>query len=116
MSKLHAKITGLGKYLPERILSNADLEKMVDTSDEWITKRVGIKERRISDDATFASDLAAKAAENRRFFSMGGPPLYASVNSIITKRGSSVNEKALPGMTKTDLIFLLDRRPVPCYT
>lgn len=64
MSKLHAKIAGLGKYLPERILSNADLEKMVDTSDEWITKRVGIKERRISDDTTFASDLAAKAAEN----------------------------------------------------
>ncbi len=63
MSKLHAKIVGLGKYLPEKVLTNADLEKMVDTSDEWITKRVGIKERRISDEDIFASDLAAKAAE-----------------------------------------------------
>ena len=37
MSKLHAKIIGLGKYLPEKILTNAELEMMVDTSDEWIT-------------------------------------------------------------------------------
>ena len=64
MSKLHAKIIGLGKYLPEKILTNAELEKMVDTSDEWITKRVGIKERHISDEDIFASDLAARAAEN----------------------------------------------------
>ena len=40
-------ITGTGSYLPERILTNQDLEKMVDTSDEWITSRTGIKERRI---------------------------------------------------------------------
>lgn len=64
MSKLHAKIVGVGKYLPEKVLSNADLEKMVDTSDEWILKRVGIKERRICDNETFASDLAYKASEN----------------------------------------------------
>ncbi|MBE5039042.1 beta-ketoacyl-ACP synthase III [Ructibacterium gallinarum] len=64
MSKLHAKIIGLGKYLPEKVLTNADLEQMVDTSDEWITKRVGVKERRISDEHTFASDLAVRAAEN----------------------------------------------------
>lgn len=64
MSKIHAKIIGLGKYLPERVLTNADLEKMVETSDEWITKRVGVKERHISDEHTFASDLAVRAAEN----------------------------------------------------
>ncbi|MFA5096832.1 MAG: 3-oxoacyl-ACP synthase, partial [Candidatus Omnitrophota bacterium] len=39
-------IIGVGEYLPERVLSNADLEKIVDTSDEWITTRTGIKERR----------------------------------------------------------------------
>lgn len=60
---MNAKIIGLGKYLPEKILTNADLEKMVDTSDEWILKRVGIRERRISDENTFTSDLATKAAE-----------------------------------------------------
>ena len=47
MNKIHAAITGVGGYVPEDILSNADLEKMVDTTDEWITSRTGIKERRI---------------------------------------------------------------------
>jgi 3-oxoacyl-[acyl-carrier-protein] synthase-3 len=55
-------ITGVGSYVPERILTNADLEKMVDTSDEWITSRTGIKERRIAAPNEFTSDLAAKAA------------------------------------------------------
>ncbi len=64
MSKWHAKIVGVGKYLPEKVLTNADLEKMVETSDEWILKRVGIKERRISDENTYASDLAIRASEN----------------------------------------------------
>ncbi|HOU36978.1 MAG TPA: beta-ketoacyl-ACP synthase III, partial [Candidatus Omnitrophota bacterium] len=55
-------ILGVGKYLPKKILTNADLEKMVDTSDEWITTRTGIKERHLvaPDEAT--SDLAVKAA------------------------------------------------------
>jgi 3-oxoacyl-[acyl-carrier-protein] synthase-3 len=56
-------IIGVGSYVPEKILTNADLEKMVETSDEWITTRTGIKERRIAADDEFTSDLAAKAAE-----------------------------------------------------
>ena len=56
-------ITGVGSYVPEKILTNADLEKMVETSDEWITSRTGIKERRIAAANEFTSDLAAKAAE-----------------------------------------------------
>jgi 3-oxoacyl-[acyl-carrier-protein] synthase-3 len=55
-------ITGVGSYLPARILTNAHLAKMVDTSDEWITTRTGIKERRIAAENEFTSDLAAKAA------------------------------------------------------
>ena len=55
------KIVGLGKYLPEKVLTNFDLEKMVDTSDEWITTRTGIKERRIAEDES-ASDLGTKAS------------------------------------------------------
>jgi 3-oxoacyl-[acyl-carrier-protein] synthase-3 len=55
-------ILGVGKYLPERILTNADLAKMVDTNDEWITSRTGIKERRIAADNEAASDLGVKAA------------------------------------------------------
>lgn len=64
MDKKRAKIIGVGKYLPDKILSNADLEKMVDTSDEWITKRVGIKERRISEPDVYSSDLGTEAALN----------------------------------------------------
>ena len=55
-------ITGVGSYVPEKVLTNADLEKMVETSDEWITTRTGIKERRIAAANEFTSDLAAKAA------------------------------------------------------
>jgi 3-oxoacyl-[acyl-carrier-protein] synthase-3 len=56
-------ITGVGSYVPEKILTNAELEKMVETSDEWITSRTGIKERRIAAADEFTSDLATKAAE-----------------------------------------------------
>jgi 3-oxoacyl-[acyl-carrier-protein] synthase-3 len=55
-------ITGVGAYVPERILTNAELEKMVDTSDEWITTRTGIRERRIAGADQFTSDLGAEAA------------------------------------------------------
>ncbi len=56
-------IAGVGAYVPARVLTNADLEKMVDTTDEWITTRTGIKERRIAAKDEFTSDLAAKAAQ-----------------------------------------------------
>jgi 3-oxoacyl-[acyl-carrier-protein] synthase-3 len=56
-------IIGVGEYLPQRVLSNADLEKMVDTSDEWITTRTGIKERRLAAKDEFTSTLAIKAAK-----------------------------------------------------
>ena len=56
-------ISGVGSYVPERILTNADLEKLVETTDEWITSRTGIKERRIAAANEFTSDLATKAAE-----------------------------------------------------
>jgi len=55
-------ITGVGSYLPKKILTNAELEKTVETSDEWITSRTGIKERRIAAADESTSDLAAKAA------------------------------------------------------
>ncbi len=58
-----ARITGLGSYLPERVLSNADFEKMVDTTDEWIMSRTGMKERRIAAEDECTSDLGAKAAK-----------------------------------------------------
>jgi 3-oxoacyl-[acyl-carrier-protein] synthase-3 len=56
------KISGLATYVPPKVLSNADLEKLVDTSDEWILQRTGIRERHIVDDGVATSDLAKEAA------------------------------------------------------
>ncbi|MBN1353300.1 MAG: ketoacyl-ACP synthase III [Candidatus Omnitrophica bacterium] len=64
MNEKKVGIIGLGKYLPEHRLSNKDLEKIVDTTDEWITARTGIKERRIAADNEATSDMAVKAAKN----------------------------------------------------
>jgi 3-oxoacyl-[acyl-carrier-protein] synthase-3 len=59
---MYSRIVGTGKYLPERILTNADLEKMVETTDEWIRTRTGIEHRHIAAADEFTSDLAYKAA------------------------------------------------------
>ncbi len=56
-------ITGVGMHVPAKVLSNFDIEKMVDTTDEWIQTRTGIKERRIAEPGTTTSDLACKAAK-----------------------------------------------------
>src|SRR3989440_8482346 len=63
-------ITSVGSYVPERILTNADLEKMVDTTDDWITSRTGIRERRIAAANEYTSDMASKSA--LRAMSKGG--------------------------------------------
>ncbi len=68
---LPVSILGTGSFLPDKVLTNADLEKMVDTTDEWITTRTGIKERRILDNPELASsDLGAEAA--KRALAMAG--------------------------------------------
>ena len=59
----YAKVISSGSYLPEKILTNKDLEKMVQTTDEWITERTGIKERRISADDETSVDMALSASE-----------------------------------------------------
>lgn len=58
----YARISGTGSYLPQRVLTNFDLEQMVDTSDEWIFTRTGIRERHIAGDRELTSDLALQAA------------------------------------------------------
>lgn len=60
---VRAVLTGLGTYVPERVLSNHDLERMVDTNDEWIVSRTGIKERRLARQDEATSDMAHQAAE-----------------------------------------------------
>jgi 3-oxoacyl-[acyl-carrier-protein] synthase-3 len=59
-----SKIIGTGSYLPEKIVTNADLEKILDTSDQWIQERTGIRERRIAHEGETSSDMAEAAAQN----------------------------------------------------
>ena len=61
---IRAKISALGTYVPPRLLTNADLEKMVDTTNEWIMERVGIRERHLVDKGVAASDLAVEAVKD----------------------------------------------------
>lgn len=67
---MNIRITGTGSALPGKIVTNTDLEKMIDTSDEWITTRTGIKERRIASEGEYTSTFAAEAA--RRAMAMAG--------------------------------------------
>ncbi len=67
---LRARITGTGSSVPEKVMSNSDLEKCVDTNDEWITTRTGIKERRIASKGEYTSTFATIAA--RRALEMSG--------------------------------------------
>jgi 3-oxoacyl-[acyl-carrier-protein] synthase III len=63
-TRIRAKITAVGTYVPPRVLTNAELEKMVDTTDAWIMERVGIRERHLVDKGVAASDLAVAAVNN----------------------------------------------------
>lgn len=87
----HAKIIGTGSYAPEAVLSNQDLEKVVDTTDEWIFRRSGIKERRITTGDRRTSDNAADAA--RQALEMAG--VEPSELDLITV-GTVTNESQFP--------------------
>ncbi|HWJ03935.1 MAG TPA: beta-ketoacyl-ACP synthase III [Verrucomicrobiae bacterium] len=63
MNVRSVRISGVGSFLPEKVITNADLERIVETSDEWIVSRTGIKERRQSGDETSVSDLCLEAAK-----------------------------------------------------
>jgi len=60
----YSRIEGTGRYLPERIMTNADLEKIVDTSDEWIRSRTGVERRHVATEDQLTSDLCVEAAKN----------------------------------------------------
>lgn len=60
---VNAKILGTGSYLPKKLLTNADLEQLIDTTDAWIVERTGIRQRHVAAEQEFTSDLAKEAAE-----------------------------------------------------
>ena len=77
---VQACISGLSTYLPPRTLTNADLEKIVDTNDEWILQRTGIRKRHIVDAGVATSDLAAEAARA----TPDGYTLFFPSGSVVT--------------------------------
>ena len=95
-----ARIIGMGAYAPKRILTNADLEKMIETSDAWIVQRSGIRERHVADESEATSDLALRAAqqaleranlvpEDVEFIAVGTTTpdmLFPSVGNIVQHR------------------------------
>lgn len=88
---IHARIAGIGSYLPEKALSNKDLEKMMDTSDEWIRERTGIKRRHIAADDETTGSMALEAA--RRAIEDAG----ASLDEIdLIVLGTATPDKVFP--------------------
>ena len=79
---MHSRIIGTGSYLPEKVLTNRDLERMVDTSDEWIVTRTGIRERRVASDDQMASDLALEASR-RALAAAGIAPRFHLAHSLL---------------------------------
>lgn len=90
MNQSKAKITAIGTYVPDKRLTNEDLEKLVETNDEWIRQRTGMKERRIADHGEFASSLAFKA-----------------IDRLITRYGTDVSDVdcILVATTTPDFVF-----------
>jgi 3-oxoacyl-[acyl-carrier-protein] synthase-3 len=90
---IHARITGTGSYAPKKVITNQDLEKLVDTTDEWITERTGIKERRIAEKGQCTSDLAYEAAKKAlKAAGLGAHELDLIVAATMTP------DKILPSM------------------
>ena len=82
-----AKIVGTGMHVPERVVSNDDLSKIMDTTDEWIVARTGIRQRYLAADGELTSDLALKAA-NRALDDAGCRYLVWVPGSSARRRGS----------------------------
>lgn len=80
---INAGIVGIGTYVPDRVLANTDLEKMVDTTDDWIVERTGIRERRIAEPEQATSDLAVIAGE-RALADAGVDPLEVDLIIVCT--------------------------------
>lgn len=109
MKDRHAYITGTGHFAPEPILTNEDLEKMVDTTDEWITTRTGIKQRHIAPDDMANSDMSVEAAR-RAMENAGWRPedVQAVILGTVTPDFSFPNTAAL-------VAHRLGLGNVPCY-
>ena len=90
---MYSKIIGTGGYLPSKILTNKDLESIVDTTEEWIFERTGIKQRHIADDKETSSSMAIQASLKnltKKTNQLRGCVLTSGVNSVLRLSGSVI--------------------------
>ena len=96
MGTVRTVIKGCGGYLPERVLTNADLAKMVDTSDAWITERTGIKERRIAAEGELTSTMVVAGMTSRRNSPWARPSSSQSEMSVTNIRVRTTCSRPAP--------------------
>jgi 3-oxoacyl-[acyl-carrier-protein] synthase III len=120
MSLKRAKITGVGRYLPEYVLTNAELETLVDTNDEWIKSRTGISERRILKDPEKASAFMAENAAKEALEDAGidAADLDAVIVATVTPdyifpATAALVQKRIGAEMRMHLTFL---QPVPDFS
>lgn len=101
----HSHICGLGSFIPERILTNQDLEGMLDTSDEWITSRTGIRTRHILDDDANASDAGAAAAAAANTRRRTGSQRYHPYFRSHLHAGFPLSQRGLPYCGQAGAVF-----------
>jgi len=112
------RIAGTGHYLPDRVITNADLEKLMETSDEWIRERSGIRERRFADDDVTNTNLAAQASRMAideagwqvadvqfLMFATLSPDMYFPGNGVLLQE-----ELGLPGFSVYALVLFTQAR------
>jgi 3-oxoacyl-[acyl-carrier-protein] synthase-3 len=94
VTAIRSVVLGCGSYLPERVLTNAELAQRIDTSDDWIVQRTGISERHIAADDEFTSHLAIKAAQAA--LAHAGPRSRSSMRSASTMASRSICRRCAP--------------------
>lgn len=106
---MFSKILGTGSYVPEKVRTNADLERMVETSDEWIVERTGIRERRIAGDNETVASLSFQAAQ----LALSAAGISAAELDMIIVATTSA-ENAFPAAA-CELQAMLDRPGIPAF-
>jgi 3-oxoacyl-[acyl-carrier-protein] synthase-3 len=94
VSRQRSVVLGCGAYLPKKILTNADLSQLVDTSDTWITQRTGIRQRHVAAEGETTSDLGAEAA--RRALA-DAKLTVADIDMVVMATSSSTSRQCAPG-------------------
>ena len=110
----HSTIAGTGGYLPERVMTNKEFEKIVDTSDEWIRERTGIKRRHIAADGETTSDMALAAARNAMEAAAAGDDeidLIIVATTIASRRPQAARYSVSNWPPPTSMASLLTKSP-----